>query len=216
VDPGVVRRLLVALGASAALHLSLLYTVRLAAPAPHPAAAVLRARLQAGARPPARDEREASQLPFRAPSTSPGVRKAVQTAEAPQTATAAAAAHRAGPEPQPAAPELLSAVQAPFVRDTTWYPARLLDVFPRPVETPHPVYPEQAGLEGVRGEVTLVMLIDESGAVHEVSVAAAQPEGYFEAAAIAAFHGVQFEPARKDGQAVRSRVLVKVAFSPDE
>jgi periplasmic protein TonB len=58
-------------------------------------------------------------------------------------------------------------------------------------------------------------MIDESGAVHEVSVAAAQPEGYFEGAAIAAFQGVQFEPARKDGQAVRSRVLVKVAFSPD-
>jgi protein TonB len=58
------------------------------------------------------------------------------------------------------------------------------------------------------------VLVDEAGKVREVSVVEAQPEGYFEPAALAAFQDVRFEPARKDGRPVRSRVLIKVAFDP--
>jgi protein TonB len=212
VDSGVVWRLLAALAASAAIHLSLLYTVRPAPPAPEPPAAVLRARLQASAAPVARDARvtdrsESHVQPVRRQAPDPSSEH-----EAAQPVTATAVMPQAD---VPATPDVLPPVVAPIAVDTTWYPARLLDVFPRPVATPQPAYPEHAGMERMGGEVTLLMLIDETGTVHELSVVEAQPAGAFEAAAVAAYQGVRFEPARKDGRAVRSRVLVRVAFSPD-
>jgi protein TonB len=96
--------------------------------------------------------------------------------------------------------------------DLTWYPARQLDVFPTPLAPTTPQYPATAAVQGVTGEVTLLVLIDEAGSVREVSVAEAHPAGYFEAAAVAAYERARFEPAQKDGRAVRAQVLVRVAF----
>jgi periplasmic protein TonB len=113
----------------------------------------------------------------------------------------------------PAPAEPIPALDVPLVRDLTWYPARQLDVFPRALATPRPAYP--AAAQSLQGEVTLLLLIDEAGTVHEVSVVEAQPPGMFDEAASVAFRDVHFEPAMKDGRAVRSRILVKVAFNPD-
>jgi len=212
VDPAALRRLLLALAVSAALHLSLLYTVRVAPPARQAPGGVFHAQLKLNDAP--------SQPRIAAPRP-----RAIRNAGA----GGDAGAGQAGPVEQPAAAavpvgvappatgarELLPAVEIPLALDTTWYPARQLDVFPQASTTPQPAYPEQASAEGVRGEVTLLVLVDEAGAVHEVSVVEAQPEGYFEEAAVAAFQRARFEPARKDGRAVRSRILVKVSFNPD-
>ncbi len=102
----------------------------------------------------------------------------------------------------------------PLLADPTWYSAQQLDVYPRALSPVQPAYPEPAAQEGIRGEVTVLLMVDEQGTVEEVSVARALPEGYFEAAAVAAFRTARFEPAQKDGRSVRSRILVRVSFDP--
>ena len=219
VDDGAPGRLLIALAASAALHASLLYTVRFVPPrAPGTPFAALQARLEPAPSPvsdqavpqPSTATRSAHvpRSSQHQPAEQPG------SADAPASPMVRAAEPAAISEPVPP-PAPQPALELPGVRDLTWYPARQLDVFPRPLVAYKPVYPEQAGAEGLRGEVTLLLLIDEEGAVHEASVVEAQPPGHFEQAALAAFEGARFEPARKDGRAVRSRILVKMAFSPE-
>jgi protein TonB len=107
-------------------------------------------------------------------------------------------------------------VDVPLVADTTWYQVRQLDVFPRPLSAVRPAYPDQGAQAAAKGEVTLELLIDENGRVHAADVVRAIPEGYFEAAAISAFQAVRFAPGQRDGRPVRSRVVVKVVFSPEE
>jgi protein TonB len=207
-DSSAASRLAVALAVSAALHLSLLATVQVGAP--EPGQPVLRARLQPS--------------PAQATLTDPLVPGAVvherntergRHSDRTRAASVPALQRRpaaAAPQPAPAIPPGPAAM--PLVADPTWYPALQLDVVPRPI-TPLPaVYPPPVGAEPVRGEVTLLLLVDETGTVHELSVMEAQPQGYFEAAALDAFRGARFEPARKDGRAVRSRVLVRMAFEP--
>lgn len=108
-------------------------------------------------------------------------------------------------EPQPA-------LEIPVIRDPTYYAARFLDEYPRPLSPVEPRYPVQAARDAVTGKVTLLLLIDENGVVNEISVVEANPEAIFDEAALAAFRGVRFAPARKDGRAVRSRVLITVGF----
>jgi protein TonB len=107
-------------------------------------------------------------------------------------------------------------VDVPLIADTTWYPVRQLDVFPRPLAAVRPAYPDQGAQATAKGEVTLELLIDENGRVHAADVVRAVPEGYFEAAAMSAFQAARFAPGQKDGRPVRSRVVVKVVFSPEE
>ena len=110
----------------------------------------------------------------------------------------------------------LPPVDVPLITDPTWYQARQLDVFPRALSAVRPAYPELGTQAPLNGEVTLELLIDESGQVHAADVVRAVPEGYFEGAAVAAFREARFVPGQKDGHAVRSRVVVKVMFSPDD
>ena len=62
----------------------------------------------------------------------------------------------------------------------------------------------------------IMLLIDEAGLVNEISIAAAEPAGYFENAVRLAFADVRFSPARKDGRAVKSRVLIRVNYNSGE
>jgi periplasmic protein TonB len=102
----------------------------------------------------------------------------------------------------------------PLLADPTWYSAEQLDVYPRAVTGVQPHFPAQAARERIRGEVTLLLKVDERGTVEEATVAQAVPEGYFEAAAVAAFRTARFDPAQKDGRSVRSRLVVRVWFDP--
>ena len=101
------------------------------------------------------------------------------------------------------------------IPDPTFYPARQLDVYPRLVSPLQVQYPHAAVQTQVSGHALVLLLIDELGVVQEASVVQAEPKGYFEEAAIAAFAGARFVPARKDSRIVRSRVLVDLKFSPD-
>ena len=127
-------------------------------------------------------------------------------------------ADKAGPqrESRQAAIELPSApvagVELPSSRDPTYYTARQLDVYPRPLEPIKLDYPDRAAAQRIDGILLLMLLIDEFGLVNEASVVEANPEGHFEAAALAVFRAARFSPAQKLGQPVKSRVLMQIRY----
>ena len=122
------------------------------------------------------------------------------------------------PSVPPAAPRPASNVlDIPVIRDPTYHAARFLDEYPKPLRPIEPRFPEQATIGRISGgTVTLLLLIDEEGVLRDVSVVEAQPESIFDEAALAAFRDMRFSPARKDGRAVRSRVLVTVGFESND
>jgi periplasmic protein TonB len=103
-------------------------------------------------------------------------------------------------------------IPVPQIEDPEFYPARLLDQYPKPVAEVALKYPEKAGTEDMSGSVTLLLLIDELGMVVEATVVEADPPGYFEEAAIEAFKAALFTPGQRDGKVVKSRLVVQVAF----
>lgn len=74
-----------------------------------------------------------------------------------------------------------------------------------------PVYPEKALRERVRGLVILRVLVSETGEPLEVEVVSGARQDLTDAA-IAAAKQWKFEPARKDGRAVRSHATVRFQF----
>lgn len=103
-------------------------------------------------------------------------------------------------------------IEVPQVEDPEFYPARMLDRFPKPVAEVELHYPDKAGSEDLSGTVTLLLLIDELGMVVKASVVEADPPGYFEEAAIEAFRSILFTPGERDGKVVKSRLVVQVSF----
>ncbi len=214
-------RLLLAIVVSAALHLLLIYGIAVRAPAP--LTAPIAARLQPEAAPlgglPTLADSRASLEPISVATTHPiplaGGLPPTQAIPRPTPAPPPAAQLRRPvlfPTPPPDA--ALPSVTMPLLADPTWYSAQQLDVYPRALGAVQPAYPGQAANAGIGGEVTLLLMVDEAGSVEEVAVAQAVPQGYFEAAAIAAFRTARFAPAQKDGRSVRSRILVRVSFDP--
>lgn len=112
------------------------------------------------------------------------------------------------------APAPAAALPLPPTGDLTYYPARELDVYPAPRAPLRFDYPERAAHEHVGGSVSIMLLLDEAGAIDGVTVVAAEPPGYFEDRVRAAFAAARFFPARKDGRAVKSRVLINVNYDP--
>jgi len=116
------------------------------------------------------------------------------------------------PAPAEPAPAILPTLDIPLLEDPTWYPAKQVDMHPVALSPIKPVYPEKGAELGVDGKVVLLLLIDETGVVKEVSVVEADPEGIFEESALAAFREARFAPAQKNGRAVKSRVLIRVTY----
>ncbi len=194
------QRLALGLALSAALHLALIYGIRVEPARPgRPAPALIQARLEAV--PAASGESVRLQAERPAP--------AAESAKPPKEA-------REGPPEEPQArpaPGHFSrfpALDVPLP-DPTYYPASQLDVHAVPLQPINPQYPPDAsGIPG--GEVTLLLLIDEFGKVRELSVLDANPPGYFEQSAIDAFRDARFVPAMKDGRQVKSRMVVRVSY----
>lgn len=101
----------------------------------------------------------------------------------------------------------------PNVPDPTYYSARELDAYPRPLAPLGFDHPERAGRGRVGGRLLLQLLIDELGAVKDVSVVEAEPAGYFDEAARSVLAAARFVPGMKDGRAVKSRLLLSVSFA---
>ena len=100
----------------------------------------------------------------------------------------------------------------------------LLDYYYDPKEVDQPAravgdglleYPREALKLRLAGKVKLRLFIDEFGTLVRSEIVAAQPSDVFEQAALEAVHTMQFAPARKNGQPVRSQRSVEVTFDPD-
>jgi protein TonB len=103
----------------------------------------------------------------------------------------------------------------PSLLDLQWYEARDLDSYPRPLAAIEPSYPSARQADGRPGHVTLMLAIDETGVVRDAVLVSAEPEGVFETAALAAARAALFAPARKNGSAVRSKIVVKLRFAAE-
>lgn len=75
-----------------------------------------------------------------------------------------------------------------------------------------PLYPRRALRDGREGSVRVLLSIDETGAVVDVSVVKSRPAGVFEAAAIEAVRQWRFKPTLVDGQPVSHKGLWELVF----
>jgi protein TonB len=82
-----------------------------------------------------------------------------------------------------------------------------------PVSRVPPQYPLRAHMQEIEGWVELSISIDERGAVEDVTVLDADPEGVFESAAVTAVRSWRFRPRIEDGRpsAVRARTTIRFA-----
>jgi protein TonB len=134
-------------------------------------------------------------------------------------ASATVQAYLAGGSPPPPAYEppadiQLASATAPEAAPETLHAEEHANDAP-PVRTRYvrPNYPPGAKKLGVKGEVTLHLSIDKSGAIGDAKVARAVPEGYgFEQAALDAAKLWAFSPASRDGKPVDGTVDVVVQF----
>lgn len=106
-------------------------------------------------------------------------------------------------------------VAIPLMENPIYYPARELDVQPHALQTIHPVYPQAALDRELSGTVTVELHLEADGKVSAAKVVSAEPPGYFEQAALAAFKNARFAPAIRHGEAVRCKILIKVRFDFD-
>jgi periplasmic protein TonB len=215
-----------ALAVSMALHLWFVWGVRVVAPRPAAEPGAIRARLMSAS---AASEAQPLPAPVRMAAVS-GSPEEFAVPESPKPipsppAQPLAAAQPPAPERVPApaqpvdtpaaAPETSTfgpALEMPQIEDPEFYPARQLDVVPRPLGDIALRYPETAADQELSGRVVLLILIDELGMVVEASVISADPPGVFEEAAMESFRDVMFSPAQRHGRAVKSRLPVEVTF----
>ena len=176
------RRLVLALAASAAMHLCI--AAWLLAPAPRPAPAsgyTISARLA--------PEEQVAPVRSQLPDLRPAARLR-ETQERPPTAVSTT----------DEVPARLTASEAPY------YPAADLDVFPMPLE-PLRLQRLQDALGNAAGIRALVK-IDEHGNVRDVEIAGAGRQSQEELRALLV--AARFTPARKDGRAVNSRIVLDI------
>jgi protein TonB len=120
----------------------------------------------------------------------------------------------AAQQPQAEDPSPAPEVSTASLPDPFHYAARELDVYPQPLNRIEPTYPQTALSGGIGGSVTLLVLIDESGRVTDVSVVDASPQDVFDESALHALAVTAYSPAQKGARAVRSRILLKIDYDP--
>jgi len=209
-------RLVAACGLSLLFHVTLLVGIPVNPTGGLPkVVSVITARLEPAApavpdSPPAAMEGESSAgrvAPVAADSAVPPISGKRQTATRPDIDTRTESQPVVGPASTPSV-----GLEAPFIRDPTYYSTKQLDVLPQPLTPIRLDYPESAANARVDGRLTILLLIDEFGMVNDVSVTDAKPEGYFEDATLAVFRAARFSPAQKQGHPVKSRVTLQVKY----
>jgi protein TonB len=78
-----------------------------------------------------------------------------------------------------------------------------------------PLYPFEGKRDGLRGEVVVEFLVDETGAVHDPHVVRSSHR-MFEEPTLRAVSKWKFEPGRRAGRVVRFKMAVPVVFSLNE
>jgi len=103
----------------------------------------------------------------------------------------------------------MEVVALPQAADPSYYTARDLDRYPRPLA---PIRINRAAGDGA-GEVRLEILIDERGVVQDMTFAGPAAPARVEEELRATLAAIRFLPAEKDGRAVRSRIVLSVSFA---
>lgn len=75
-----------------------------------------------------------------------------------------------------------------------------------------PLFPEVAKKKNITGYVRLLITVDPTSAVKSVEILEAQPEGYFETAAIEAVRKWKFKAAYQNGSPVESNIKRRIEF----
>ena len=96
--------------------------------------------------------------------------------------------------------------------DPSYYTARDLDSYPRPVVALDINRLADRAARIPNAGITLELIIDEQGIVNHVAFAAPGIPGMLATELRAAIAATRFVPARKDGRAVKSRVLMNINF----
>jgi len=114
---------------------------------------------------------------------------------------------RAGSHYLPATEVAPPHAEAPVVLrilDPNYYSARELDAYP------HPARPLELERLSGAGSIRVQLLIDEHGVVTDLSLIEAGTASRLDDALRTALAAARFIPARKDGRAVRSRIVLSV------
>ncbi|MDA0577412.1 MAG: energy transducer TonB [Verrucomicrobia bacterium] len=90
------------------------------------------------------------------------------------------------------------------------------DRMPRALARLAPLYPPQARMRRLEGDVIMEFVVTPEGAVKEATVVHAQPPGIFDQASLQAIQRWRFEPGMKGGEAVPVRVRQKLTFRLEE
>lgn len=82
---------------------------------------------------------------------------------------------------------------------------------PRPIRRPQPLYPPALKRSGIEGTVQVMFVVRSNGTVSNIEIErATQPE--FAESVVKSVRKWRFEPGRKDGQAVHTRVRQAIPF----
>lgn len=87
-----------------------------------------------------------------------------------------------------------------------------VDSRPRRLRCPAAPYPQAARAKGIKGHVSLRLLIGPTGDVERVRIADSDPPGIFDQGALEAMQGCRFEPATYQGKPVKVWASQRVNF----
>lgn len=96
-----------------------------------------------------------------------------------------------------------------------WYTASELTSIAFPIVQPKLEYPEELAGSGITRRLRLKLFVDERGVVRKLEFVEPRREPPFETAATKAWNEVRFSPAIKDGVAVKSQKLLELDFVPN-
>lgn len=81
------------------------------------------------------------------------------------------------------------------------------------VDRAAPVYPPEAVRAGTEGWVDVELVVDRMGRTRDLEVVAAEPEGQFESAALAALGNYRYRPFAHDGRLFERRIRLRMRFT---
>ena len=121
--------------------------------------------------------------------------------------------------PQPVSepePSNIPHLDLPQLADTTYYDALALDVQPQAVSTIELADPDAGSPSPHVGHVRLQLKLEADGRVSEATLLESSLPPVYEALALDAFGKAIFTPGRRNGQAVRARIVIEVNFKPPQ
>lgn len=117
--------------------------------------------------------------------------------------------------PPPSSPDTLAPPPQPGVPlPARYFESSEVDVRAQPIQMEPLIYPENAYLRRIPGEVKFRVFINESGIIDTADILAADPPDIFERAALDALLKTRFKPAEILGRPVKSVKTVVVRFDP--